>query len=94
MHPILWYALVGWVSGWVTGRAMKGVSHGSFGDAILGLIGGLGGGWLMRNSYAHGNWGFLIRVLVATAAAVLVTWTVRKIGMVWERKHTHQHQHA
>lgn len=94
MHAIFWYALVGWVAGWVTGRAMKGSGQGSFGDAILGLLGGLGGGWLMRNSFVHYNWGFLINVLVATTVAALLTWSVRKTGMVWQRRHMQHQQHA
>jgi uncharacterized membrane protein YeaQ/YmgE (transglycosylase-associated protein family) len=92
MHPMVWYALVGWVAGWVTGRAMKGVSRGSFGDAILGMLGGLGGGWLMRHTNSHGNWGFLVAVLVATAAGALLTWIVRKIGEVWQHRHPQQQQ--
>jgi uncharacterized membrane protein YeaQ/YmgE (transglycosylase-associated protein family) len=88
MHGIFWYALIGWVSGWVTGRAMKGSNHGAFGDALLGLLGGLGGGWLMRNTYVQSNWGFLVSAIVAATAASLLTWSLRRLSGVWiHRQH-------
>jgi uncharacterized membrane protein YeaQ/YmgE (transglycosylase-associated protein family) len=78
-HNIFWYVLVGWVAGWVTGRAIKGSGLGAVGDVLLGIAGGLGGGWLMRHSYQHDNWGHLLALTVAAACGSLLTWLFRRV---------------
>lgn len=100
MHPYLWFALVGWAAGWVTGRAIKGTNTGAWGDVLLGIIGGAAGGYLMRHTGTHTNWGFPVSILVVAACAVLFTWLVRRViqHQSWQlddqrRKQT-QHRHA
>jgi uncharacterized membrane protein YeaQ/YmgE (transglycosylase-associated protein family) len=78
-HVVFWFVLVGWSAGWVTGRAMTGSSAGEFVDIVLGILGGVGGGYLMHNLEPPSNWGFLYAVLVAAASAALVTWMYRKL---------------
>jgi uncharacterized membrane protein YeaQ/YmgE (transglycosylase-associated protein family) len=78
-HVIFWFVLVGCSAGWVTGRAMTGSGAGEFIDIVLGILGGMGGGWLMRDLEPASNWGFLYAVLTAATAAALVTWMYRKL---------------
>jgi uncharacterized membrane protein YeaQ/YmgE (transglycosylase-associated protein family) len=78
-HVIFWFVLVGWSAGWVTGRAMTGANAGQFVDIVLGILGGVGGGYLMHNMEPPSNWGFLYAVLVAAASAALLTWMYRKL---------------
>ena len=95
MHTLFWYVLIGWCAGWVTGRAIKGSGHGAVGDVVLGILGGLGGGWLMRNTDRHGNWGFLLSVIAVAMAASLVTWLFRRViqHQTWSTNHPH-HAHS
>ena len=47
MH-LLWWCLVGVIAGWLTGKIMKGGGYGFFVDMILGIVGGLVGGFIAR----------------------------------------------
>jgi uncharacterized membrane protein YeaQ/YmgE (transglycosylase-associated protein family) len=78
-HVMFWFVLVGWAAGWVTGRSMTGASAGEFIDILLGIAGGVGGGYLMRDLEPASNWGFLYAVLVAAASAAILTWVYRRL---------------
>jgi len=45
MRFLVWI-LVGVVAGWLTGLVVKRRGYGLIGDLIMGLLGGLVGGWL------------------------------------------------
>ncbi len=96
LHSILWFVLIGWSAGWVTGRAIKGSGQGAYGDVVLGIVGGLVGGWLMRNTDRHGNWGFLLSALAVAASAALLTWLFRRVIQheTWQINHPRQHAHG
>src|SRR6185295_454943 len=47
MEALIWVA-TGALAGWSAGKLMKGRDYGWAGNIILGLIGSLVGGWLMR----------------------------------------------
>lgn len=97
LHSIYWFVLIGWCAGWVTGRAIKGTGQGAYGDALLGIVGGLLGGWLMRNTGHHGNWSVLLRDLGAAAGAALLTWILRRVIQheTWQLNHPHRgHAHG
>jgi uncharacterized membrane protein YeaQ/YmgE (transglycosylase-associated protein family) len=95
LHSIFWFVLIGWCAGWVTGRAIKGSGHGAWGDAVLGMVGGLFGGWLMRNTGHHGNWALLMSAMVAAVTASLLTWFFRSVIQheTWRLNHPRQ-KHA
>jgi len=95
LHSLLWFVLIGWSAGWVTGRSIKGSGHGAYGDVALGIIGGLGGAWLMRNTDRHGNWGFLLAAIVVAICAALLTWLFRRViqHQTWQISHPTQ-KHA
>ncbi|QMV18422.1 GlsB/YeaQ/YmgE family stress response membrane protein [Granulicella sp. 5B5] len=78
MDVFFWFALVGFVAGWVTGKSMKCQSHSPWSDAAMGAVGGLLAGFPLRHLEANYNWGLLVAVLVATAGGVLVTWGVHR----------------
>jgi uncharacterized membrane protein YeaQ/YmgE (transglycosylase-associated protein family) len=97
LHSILWFVLIGWSAGWVTGRAIKGSGYGVYGDIVLGVVGGLTGGWLMRNTDRHGNWGFLLSAIVVALSASLLTWLFRSViqHQTWRVKpHGSEHAHG
>ncbi|MGH9774948.1 MAG: GlsB/YeaQ/YmgE family stress response membrane protein [Candidatus Acidiferrales bacterium] len=78
MMNLLWWALVGLVAGWVTGKIMKGSGYGVIMDIILGILGALLGGWIMtRLGFAGG--GLVYTILVAIAGAIILVAIVRLI---------------
>ena len=71
---------MGLIAGWLTGRIMGGGGKGALMDIIIGLIGALIGGFLMRLLGFSGEGGMIYTVLVATLGAVVLTWIVRKMS--------------
>jgi len=45
---ILWWITVGLIAGWITGKMMKGSGYGAVMDIVLGIIGAIVGGFIMR----------------------------------------------
>jgi uncharacterized membrane protein YeaQ/YmgE (transglycosylase-associated protein family) len=45
MAEFLWYLLIGGVAGWGAGRFMKDKSYGLIGNVLLGIVGGMIGGF-------------------------------------------------
>lgn len=87
VNILFWFALIGWVSGWVTGRAMKCQSHSPWVDSLVGMIGGLIAGYLVRG-WEIENWGLLAAAFVATAGAVSVTWSAHRMKhFIWHSAH-------
>lgn len=76
MH-ILWWAVVGLVAGWITGKIMKGAGYGAWMDIIIGIAGALIGGFLMRTLGFAGEGGMVYTILIAIGGAVILTAGVR-----------------
>ena len=71
---ILSWIVVGLIAGWLAGLVMKGGGYGVIGDIIVGVVGGLFGGWI-ASSLLHIGAGVsginLESILVAFAGAVI-----------------------
>jgi uncharacterized membrane protein YeaQ/YmgE (transglycosylase-associated protein family) len=78
MH-LLWWILVGLIAGWLTGKIMKGGGYGFWVDMILGLVGGLVGGFIARALGISPTGGLIYTILIATGGAVLVVFVFRLI---------------
>lgn len=80
---ILSWIVVGLIAGWLTGMVMRGSGYGAIGDIILGIIGGLVGGFLasavLGISYAV-NGINLVSVLVAFIGAVILVALIRAVA--------------
>jgi uncharacterized membrane protein YeaQ/YmgE (transglycosylase-associated protein family) len=48
-------------------------------DIVVGIIGALVGGWIMRSLGFAGQGGMIYTILVAIAGAVILTWLLRLI---------------
>lgn len=44
----LWFILIGAAAGWLAGLLVKGRGLGCLGNVLLGIVGGVLGGWLFR----------------------------------------------
>ena len=76
---ILWWAIVGILAGFLTGKIMSGEGYGVLHDMVLGIVGALVGGFLARQLGLASSGGFLYTIIVAVLGAMLVTFIVRKI---------------
>ena len=79
---LLSWLVVGAIAGWLSGQVMKGRGFGLLGDIIVGVAGGLIGGWLAGALFKVPNAvnGFnLTSILVAFAGAVVLIVVVRML---------------
>ena len=72
------WVVVGLLAGWLAGFAMKGGGYGLIGDLVLGLVGGVVGGWTFRVLGVSAGGGILPTVLVAFVGALIVIVAQRK----------------
>lgn len=75
MYYIIWI-ISGILAGWLTGIVVKGRGFGLIGDLLIGLTGGLIGGWL---AYHFGIYvtTWLGHILVAAMGGILLVTIVR-----------------
>ena len=67
------YILIGALAGWIAGMLTRGGGFGFLINALVGIIGGVLGGWVFSlfGVGASGNWGSFITSIVG---AVLLLW--------------------
>src|ERR1700739_5112122 len=78
------YSLLGWlwiglIAGWLAGKIAPGRGVGCITDIILGLIGGVLGGWIFSRLGIVG-YGFLFSLAAATLGAVILVAKVHLSG--------------
>ena len=69
----LWYLLLGLAAGWIANLIVKGGSSGLFVNLIVGLIGGVLGGWI----FSLFGWvpvGTLSSLATAVIGSVVLLW--------------------
>jgi uncharacterized membrane protein YeaQ/YmgE (transglycosylase-associated protein family) len=71
--PLLWWILVGLVTGWSAGKIMKGNGYGPLVGVAMGICGAVAGGLLIESVGFTGYRGTIAGTLVAMIGAVLVT---------------------
>ena len=78
MGGLIWWIVVGLIAGWLAGKVMKGGGYGVLMDIVLGIAGGILGGWVfgLLGLYAGSRIGQLV---VAFVGAVILVWIVRQI---------------
>jgi uncharacterized membrane protein YeaQ/YmgE (transglycosylase-associated protein family) len=71
--------LIGLLAGWFAGQIIRGGGYGVLADILLGLVGGVIGGWLFGafGVHAHHFIGSLIISTVGAAALVMSTHIIR-----------------
>jgi len=76
---IIWWIIVGLIAGWATGKLMKGSGYGAGMDIVLGIVGALVGGFIMRALGFAGRGGLIYTICIAILGAIIVTWIVRVV---------------
>lgn len=70
---ILYFLIVGIVSGWLAGKLMKGSGFGLVGNLVVGVIGALVGGLLFDLLDVSAG-GLLGNIIMATVGAIVLLW--------------------
>jgi uncharacterized membrane protein YeaQ/YmgE (transglycosylase-associated protein family) len=80
-HGIIAWIIIGIVSGWITGKLMKGSGFGAIMDMVVGLVGALVGGFLSSHLGfgGVGEHGLTMSIVIAVVGAVLLTLVLRLI---------------
>lgn len=72
--------IIGGVAGWLAGRIMKSKSEGVVWNILLGIVGGLFGGWLFSLlGFEPGSSSLIGSIITATVGAILLIWLNRKL---------------
>jgi uncharacterized membrane protein YeaQ/YmgE (transglycosylase-associated protein family) len=78
----LYIILVGLIAGWAAGKIMKGSGYGPLMDIVLGIVGAIVGGWIMRVLGFYTTGGLIPSILVAILGAVVVVMIVHALKKV------------
>jgi uncharacterized membrane protein YeaQ/YmgE (transglycosylase-associated protein family) len=79
MFWLIWVIIVGLIAGWATGKIMKGSGYGTLMDIILGIAGGIVGGWIMSILGFYTSGGVVPSIVVATLGAVVLVSLLRML---------------
>jgi uncharacterized membrane protein YeaQ/YmgE (transglycosylase-associated protein family) len=75
-HGFIWWIFLGLLAGWIAGHLTRGRGFGCLVNIILGLIGGVVGGWIFSR-LGIVTFGFLGSLAAATVGAVLLVAIAR-----------------
>jgi uncharacterized membrane protein YeaQ/YmgE (transglycosylase-associated protein family) len=78
VHGLIWWIIVGLIAGWAAGKIMKGRGYGVIADIVLGMLGGIIGGWVV-GLLDIGGGGLIWSILVSILGAVILIWLARLI---------------
>ena len=78
LSGLIWAVIVGLIAGWLAGKVMKGGGYGTLIDIVLGIAGGVIGGFVfgLLGLSASGLTGSII---VSFVGAVILIWLVRQL---------------
>ena len=66
--------IVGAIAGWLAGKIMRGGGFGFLVNLLLGLLGGIVGGWIFRQLGIEWSNGWIGETGTAVVGAVVVLW--------------------
>jgi uncharacterized membrane protein YeaQ/YmgE (transglycosylase-associated protein family) len=71
---IVWFLLIGLAAGWLAGKITRGAGFGLIGNLVVGVVGALVGGFLLRllGLTTLGLWGNLVSATVGAVVLLVV----------------------
>ena len=75
---LIWWIVVGLIAGFLAGKVMKGGGFGVLMDIVVGIAGGILGGWVFGLLGLHAG-GLIGSIVVAFVGAVILIWIVRQL---------------
>ncbi len=82
-HGLVLWVIVGGLAGWLTGMLLRGRGYGCIGNAVVGIIGAVIGGWLFRIANIEALPGLIGSVFTAIIGAVVL---ITVLGLLTERR--------
>ncbi len=76
---LFYFLVVGLIAGWLAGQVMKGGGYGVIIDIVLGILGGITGGWIFDTLGIWPGGGFIGAIIVAFVGAVVLVGITRLI---------------
>ena len=69
----IWYIIIGIVAGFLAGKIMRGGGFGLVTNLLLGILGGVLGGWVFA-LFGLAASGLIGSLITSTVGAILVLW--------------------
>ena len=79
MAWLIWVIIVGLIAGWAAGRIMGKGGYGPIMDIVLGILGGIVGGFLVSLVGLQSSGGLIGEIVVAIIGAVFLIWISRML---------------
>jgi uncharacterized membrane protein YeaQ/YmgE (transglycosylase-associated protein family) len=79
ISALIWWIIIGLIAGWLAGKIMKGSGYGAIADIVLGMVGAVVGGFILRILGFYSSGGLISSILVATLGAVVLVWLAHKL---------------
>lgn len=79
MLDFLWFILIGACAGWLAGQILKGGGFGVVGNIIIGVIGAILGGLIVRLAGFHAT-NLLGQLISATIGAIVLILLLQRFG--------------
>lgn len=76
---LIWYILIGILSGFVAGKLMRGGGFGLIVNLVVGIIGGVLGGWLF-GLFGISTSSIIGNLITSVVGAVVLLWIVGLIS--------------
>jgi uncharacterized membrane protein YeaQ/YmgE (transglycosylase-associated protein family) len=76
---LVWVIIVGLIAGWAAGKIMGAGGYGTIMDIVLGIAGGIVGGFLVHLLGLYPSGGAISSIVVAIVGAVFLIWISRMI---------------
>jgi len=73
---MLWFLLIGVISGWLAGMISRGGGFGIWGDLATGVVGSFIGGYLF-NLMGIAAYGVIGSIIASTIGAIVLLWVIR-----------------
>ncbi|AIF51340.1 MULTISPECIES: GlsB/YeaQ/YmgE family stress response membrane protein [unclassified Pelosinus] len=77
---MLWFLLIGLISGWLAGMISRGGGFGLWGDLVTGVVGSFIGSFAF-NLLGIGAYGTIGSIISATVGAIILLWVIRMFNV-------------
>jgi len=79
IFALIWWILVGFIAGWAAGKIMKGSGYSTLTEILLGIVGAIVGGFLVRLLGFQPMGGLISSIVTATLGAIVLIAIARKL---------------